>query len=368
MSRLTGAAIVFICGCGLVWAQGGDAKPADAKPEVKTADQVFKNITQLKGIPADQLIPAMQFMSASLGVECSFCHVQGKNDADDKRPKKTAREMMAMTAAINQNAFHGQRQVTCFSCHNGSARPRNTPPVLESDMPARPEARPAAGTPPPAPPAAADVLDKYVAAVGGPEAIQKATTRVMKGSIHVGSNETPIEVITKAPNKRISITHMQNGESITAFDGTIGWLGNTGRPPRQMSDAEAEAAGIDAEFALALRIPKMFQQVRAGRPEEINGAECVSLIGTSPGKPPVRFFFDSKTGLLARMVRYGETPLGRNPTQIDYADYRDVAGVKVPFRWTLSRPNGRFTIQIAEAKANVDVDDARFAKPIAETK
>ena len=243
----------------------------------------------------------------------------------------------------------------------------NTPPVLESDMPARPE-RPATATPPPAPPSAGDVLDKYVAAIGGVEAIQKATSRVMKGSIHVGNNESPIEVITKAPNKRISITHQQNGESITAFDGTIGWLGNTGRPPRQMSAAEAEAAGLDAEFALATRIPKMFQQVRAGRPEVINGVECASLIGTSPGKPPVRFYFDSKTGLLQRMVRYGETPLGRNPTQIDYADYRDVAGVKVPFRWTLSRPNGRFTIQIADAQANVEVDDARFAKPSAETK
>lgn len=334
--------------------------------EPKTAEQQFKNITQLKGTPADQLIPAMQFISASLGVECSFCHVQGHNEADDKRPKKTAREMMAMTAAINKDAFHGQRQVTCYSCHRGSARPMNTPPVLDSDAPVRTEARPvpSSGTPP----TADEVLDRYVAALGGADAIQKATSRVMKGSIHAGGSDTPIEVITKAPNKRISITHMANGESVTAFDGTEGWLGTTGRPPRVMSPAEAEAAGIDAEFALALRIPKMFQQVRAGRLEEINGVQCVSLFGTSPGKAPVRFFFDSKTGLLQRLVRYGETPLGRNPTQIDYADYRDVDGVKVPFRWTLSRANGRFTIQIAEAKGNVPVDDARFAKPSGEVK
>ncbi|HYL75686.1 MAG TPA: c-type cytochrome [Bryobacteraceae bacterium] len=338
------------------------AQPA----EVKMAEQAFKNITQLKGTPADQLVPAMQFISSSLGVECNFCHVQGKMDADEKPQKKVAREMMAMTAAINTNAFHGQRQVTCYSCHHGSQRPTNTPPVLDSDAPQRTEARPAA--PAGTAPTAADILDKYVAALGGADAIKKINSRVMKGSIHAGGSDTPIELFTKAPNKRISISHMGDRESITAFDGTVGWLGSTGRPPREMSPAESEAAGLDAEFALALRLKEMFQQLRPGRPEEINGVQCVSLFGTRPGKPPVRFYFDAKTGLLQRLVRYGETPMGRNPTQIDYADYREVDGVKIPFRWTLSRPNGRFTIQIAEVKANVPVDDARFAKPSGEVK
>jgi hypothetical protein len=63
------------------------------------------------------------------------------------------------------------------------------------------------------------------------------------------------------------------------------------------------------------------------------------------------------------LVRFAETPLGRLPTQIDYADYREADGVKVPYRWTLARPNGRFTIQITELKQNVPVDDAKFAKP-----
>jgi hypothetical protein len=77
----------------------------------------------------------------------------------------------------------------------------------------------------------------------------------------------------------------------------------------------------------------------------------------------VRLYFDQSSGLLLRQVRYTDTPVGRNPTQIDYADYREVDGVKVPFRWTLARPNGRFTIQITELKQNVPVDDAKFAKP-----
>ena len=339
----------------------GSAVLLAQSPEGKTAEEVFKNITALKGTPADQLQPAMQFISASLGVNCEFCHVPGKFEADDKGAKKTAREMIAMQAEINKMAFRGQRQVTCFSCHHGIGHPASVPPVLESDAaPKPPAAAPVQGA---SAPTADAIIEKYVAAVGGADALRHATTRVMTGKILVGGNESPIEVYTKAPNKRVTISQMGGGSSYTAFDGTAGWMGNTGRPAREMSAAESAASSLDAEFALGLRFKELFPQLRRGRPEEVNGAMCEVLNGSAPGKPPVRFYFDQKSGLLVRMVRYAETPLGRNPTQIDYADYRDAGGVKVPYRWALSRPNGRFTIQISEVKANVPVDDARFAKP-----
>src|SRR5258708_37421197 len=91
--------------------------------EVKTAEQVYKNITHLKGTPADQLLPAMQFIASSLGVQCSFCHVDGKPEADDKGPKKTAREMIAMANEINKASFPGQRQLTSHSGHYAAQRP-----------------------------------------------------------------------------------------------------------------------------------------------------------------------------------------------------------------------------------------------------
>jgi len=201
--------------------------------EPKTAGQVYKNIVELKGTPADQLGPAMQFIASSLGVDCNFCHVQGQMEADDKGAKKTAREMIAMTAAINKNSFRGQLQVTCYSCHRGSARPVAVPPVLESDAPSRPEPRatPPAGAPAPN---ADEILQKYVTALGSADAIHKITSRSMTGKILTGGNESPIEVLTKAPNKRITISHMGNSESFTAFDGAAGWMGSTGRPARDM--------------------------------------------------------------------------------------------------------------------------------------
>jgi photosynthetic reaction center cytochrome c subunit len=327
----------------------------------------FKNITELKDIPADQLMPAMQFIATSLGVQCDTCHVAGKPEADDKRPKKTAREMIAMTMAINKNAFHGQTQVTCYSCHRGSERPVAIPPVIETDAPAKPEGRPAP-TVGSTPPTADSIIENYVTAMGGADAMKKITSRVGKGSIAAGGTETPIEVFTKAPNKRITVTHNANADSFTAFDGTIGWMGTSGRPAREMSAADAAGSALDSEFYLPLRIKEIFTQLRPGRPDKIGDVAVLTLTGTRQGLPPVRFFFDANSGLLLRMVRYTENPLGRMPVQIDYADYREVDRVKTPFRWTLSRPNGRFTIQLNEVKANVPIDDSKFAKPAADSK
>jgi outer membrane lipoprotein-sorting protein len=212
------------------------------------------------------------------------------------------------------------------------------------------------------------ILEKYVAAAGGADAMRKVTSRAMKGNILSGGNQTAIDVLTKAPNMRVTISHGASGDSFTAFDGKAGWMGNTGRPAREMSAAESGASSIDAEFYLALRLKEIYPQLRRGRPETINGAECDVLNGTAPGKPAVRLYFDKKTGLLTRLMRFADTPVGRNPTQIDYADYKAVDGVTIPMRWTLSRPNGRFTIQIAEVKSNAPIDDARFAKPAGEVK
>lgn len=329
----------------------------------KLAEQAFKNIQALKGTPAEQLFPAMQFISASLGVECDFCHVQGKFDADDKRPKQTARKMIVMTFALNKENFDGHREVTCYSCHRGKNDPVGTPPVADQDS--MPERAPVKSSETGVMSDADQILAKYVEALGGAEAIKKISSRTEKGHITAGGDESAIEVFMKAPDKRMSVMHTARGDSITAFDGKAGWLGNSGRPPRDMVGAEVEAARLDADFYFATHIKEVFTQLRVGHSEKIGDREANVVVGVRQGQPPVRLYFDPGSGLLVRLVRYAETPLGRNPTQIDYADYLDVDGVKIPFRWTLARPNGRFTIQVDQAQQNVPVADDKFAKPAA---
>lgn len=344
-------------------AQSGSPQTSSGAAAPKLAEEQFKNIQTLKGIPAEQLIPSMQFIAASLGVECEYCHVRGSMEKDDKKPKVTARKMMAMMMAINKDNFEGHREVTCFSCHRGAASPVAIPVITDEE--AKPavaeEKKPGEGKP--ALPTAEQLLDKYLAAVGGADALQKINSRMQKGTLTAfGGQHFPIEIYSKAPGKRISIMHLQAGESITAFDGKQGWLGVPGRV-HMMSAAENDAARMDADLYFAAHVKSLYEKFRVDSGEKIDGRDTYLVVGRSENQPPLRLYFDQLSGLLLRMVRYAETPLGRNPTQIDYADYRDANGVKVPFRWTLARPGNRFTVQVENLQQNVPVDDAKFAPP-----
>ncbi len=372
------AAVVAVCG-GVIWgvqAQSSGVPHAGAAPGPqsveKTAEQQFKNIQVLKGVPADQIFPTMTFIAASLGVECEFCHVSGEFEKDDKKPKQTARKMMEMTVAINADDFDRHREVTCYTCHRGNSKPAAIPPVATEEAmasmaaPRKPEDVKKTKSSASPLPTAEQLLDKYVRAAGGAAAIEKVTSRVMKGTIDVGEKSLLIDIYCEDPEKRISFTHMPEGDNITAFNGHEGWLGVPGRPLREMHGSDLDGAAIDADLHLATHFKQMFTEAKVVGTEKIGGHDTYELVGQRDGRPPIRLYFDEQSGLLVRLVRFGETALGWLPTQIDYADYRDADGVKIPYRWTLARTSGRFTIQIAEVKENVPVDEGKFVKPAPE--
>lgn len=344
----------------------GMAQQAPAAPGPQLAEARFKNIQALKGIPADQLIPAMQFISSSLGVECEYCHVRGAFDKDDKQKKKIARKMILMELAINKDNFQGHTVVTCNSCHRGAAEPMGIPIIAEVAPKPMPGGPNAAGTNPaavPAGPTADQILDKYVQAVGGADAMQKITSRMEKGTLTgFGPGSIPVEIYAKAPDKRLSVTHTPRGESSTAYDGQVGWMSGFG-PPREVTGGELENMKLDSDLNFAADMKKLFIQFRVRPAEKVGDRDAYLIFGLRRGLPPVKLYFDEQSGLLVREVQYVETPLGRNPTQTDFADYRDADGVKVPFRWTVARPLGRFTIQVDQIQQNVAIDDAKFAKP-----
>ena len=371
------AIVAFVVACGFAIggasAQSGasphspDLAQATSSPVPKKAEEQFKNIQVLKGVPADQIFPTMQFITASLGVECEFCHVQNAFEKDDKKNKQTARKMMEMMFAINEDNFEGHRAVTCYSCHRGNTTPQAIPAVMTEET--RPETpREAMGATAPGAtensgPSADQLLDKYVQAAGGAAAIDKVNSRIMKGTIDFGGKSLPIDIYAKEPDKRISFTHMPEGDSVTAFNGQEGWLVTPGHPVREMHGSDLDGASIDADLHLATHLKTMFTEARVEGKDKVGDHETYVVVGRREAKPPIRLYFDEQSGLLMRLVRYGDTALGWMPTQIDYADYRVTNGVKIPYRWTLARPSGRFTIQANDVKQNVAVDDAKFTKP-----
>ena len=130
-----------------------------------------------------------------------------------------------------------------------------------------------------------------------------------------------------------------------------------------MSAAENDAARTDSDLYFAAHVKNLYKKFSVVPGEKIDVHDTYLVIGRNEGQPPLRLYFDQQSGLLLRLVRYAETALGRNPTQIDYADYRDADGVKIPYRWTLARPGNRFTIQVEELHQNVPVDEAKFTPP-----
>lgn len=352
------------------WAQSASPQLVKPESEPKTTDQAYKNIQVLKDLPADQLIPAMQFVASSLGVECEFCHVESAFDKDEKKPKQTARKMMRMMFAINKDNFAGHREVTCYSCHRGARKPVGIPiigdeePKIEVAMDMTSEETNAAIPDVARLPAVDQILAKHVQALGGEGAIRKVSSRIEKGTITAfGGHQFPVEVFTKAPDKRVFVMHLPNGDSITAFDGHVGWIGAPGRPVREMSGGELEGAKLDADFFFPLRLKEMFTKLESEQAVKIGDHEVNVVSGFADNQPVLRLYFDMQSGLLLRSVRYAESPLGRNPTRIDYADYRKEGGVKIPFRWTVARPSGRFTIQLTEVEQDIPIDDGRFSKP-----
>jgi outer membrane lipoprotein-sorting protein len=335
------------------------AATAPAAADPSKAEGRFKNIQAFKGYPADSVVPAMQFMSASLGVDCGYCHVDHEPEKDDKKEKGVARKMIAMTLAINHDNFDGHLEVTCMSCHRGATNPVAVPVIAAGEH----KEEPAAAKPAELPTASA-VLDKYLQAIGGADALAKITTRVQKGKIiGFGNDPLPVDVTTKAPDKRKTTVQNPNGENITAYDGQKGWMFNTGRPARDMTPVESQSARLDAMVIFPSDFKSLFTDLKVVGFDTIDGKQAVKVRARSEGKPPVVLWFDEQSGLIVRLMRYAETPIGRNPTEIDYGDYRVASGVKIPFRWTVARPSGSFTIQLDESTENAPVDDKVFEKP-----
>ena len=365
-TTLAASALAF----GLTWLAGTlPLRGAPGAPVSKTAAEQFKNIQVLKTIPADELIPTMQFISASLGMECDFCHVEHEMDKDDKKPKKAAREMMRMMFAINQNNFSGEREVTCNTCHRGSIHPQAIPAIVAQaarptetghDRPDNADATALASWP-----SGSSVFAKYLDALGGKPALEKVTSRTEKGNALLpGGRGMPIDIFARSPDQRVWVMHTANGDSVTAYNGQTGWLTTPGRPLREMPASDQYAAKLDATAVFPANLAAMFDELKLQpHPETVGGHATTVVWGISEGKPPVQFYFDPQSGMLVRMTHYIDTTLGLNPIQVDYSDYRDAGGVKTPYRWTIARPSGAFTIQLDEVQNNTPIDATKFTKP-----
>ena len=338
-------------------------------------EQVQKNIKVLNGLPQSQLIPVMNYMSTSLGVKCTYCHVNkdGKWDfiSDEKPEKSSAREMITMVKTIDKTNFRGNPAVGCYTCHRGSTSPARVPslPLPDAPHPAAPGGTPSgAGVAKETPPTADQILAKYTEALGGSAVIEKLKTRSMKGTWITPSGDSfGYDVYQVAPDKIFTIlTTPKQGVFERVFNGQVGWE----KSNRGLRDLEG------GELYLLRRYPDLFKDIKlqgqftrlsfAGK-DKIDDKEVYVLRGLMPDNKSERLFFDTQTGLLVRRITTTPTMVGLIPEQIDFDDYREVDGMKIPFTIRISAIDSFFssTRKFTEIKLNVPVDETKFNKPAA---
>jgi photosynthetic reaction center cytochrome c subunit len=367
--RISGAALALALGAGLCAA-------AQQPAAVRTAEQQFKNIQVLKGVPASEVIPAMHVIEKSLGVDCEFCHVADRSK-DDLAPKATARQMITMVLNLNKTAFAGKTQVTCFTCHHGNADPVTVPPLPQGEaMMAAVEEPPAAA---PSLPAVDQILAKYVQALGGEQALRKVTSRLITATWELptgpgGNTPVPaqLERYEKAPNLVVSTNRTAKFTTAQGFDGTTAWLQDgmgvvTDAPPIDQGHLKRSA-----DLYQSLDLKQQFAKLEVAGTEKVDGRNAYVVVGTPEGERPERLFFDAQTGFLLREEILVTTPIGDNPVVVEYDDYRDTGGgVKFPFvirtipgaPYTLYSLLSHSTIRVQKVQDNVPVDGAKFAKP-----
>jgi len=348
---------------------------AQAQTEQKPAmsEQAFKNVRVLKGIPVDQFMATMGFFSASLGETCTDCHSAesgGNWDkyADDNPRKETARRMIGIVNAINKTYFGGRREITCYSCHRGVERPDVTPNLADLYGPPALKEPDELRVPISKSLSADQILDKYIQAVGGADRLAKLTSFTAKGMYQGYQDEKyPVDLFAKAPNQISTVIHTSAGDSTTTFDGRSGWIAGpaTERPVAllELTGGDLAGAKLDAAVWFPAQIKTVLTQWRAATSATIDGHDAQMIQGSADGRYPVNLYFDTKSGLLARVVRYTDSPVGLNPTQVDYADYRDVAGVRMPHRVTVTWLDGKSSMELIEIQSNVAIEAAKFARP-----
>jgi hypothetical protein len=354
----------------------------------KPVEQTRKNIQVLKGLPESQLLPEMNFIAASLGVRCDFCHVNKGRDpqtgqtqwvweSDEKEEKRIAREMMKMVLTIGKGDFGLSRgQVTCYTCHRGQEHPQSLPPLplpAPSPRPAPPGGSPgpvgpvgAANAPRPEQPTVQQVFDKYVAAVGKPEAVRQFQTQVFKGTATgVQGRSQNFELTLKAPDKMLLVVEggQGGGPLRRAYSGASGWM--TGpRGPRALGAGEvAEARRNTDNFNLVKFAPAETMRVAGLR--KVGERDAVVVVDRPSEAVQRRYFFDAETGLLLRVVTLTDAILNQIPEQVDFEDYRDVDGVKIPFTVRISSvmPVNSQTLTVTEVKHGLPVEDSVFDMP-----
>lgn len=237
------------------------------------------------------------------------------------------------------------------------------PATAQAVPPAKPTAAPAELRSVP------EILDRYVAALGGRAAIEKLTSRISKGRVEFPSMSLTgeIEIAAKAPDKLRATFYLAGTVVENGYDGAVAWEAPVPEIVRTLRGERAANTRIEAQFYGDLRIAELFPQLKLVGTEVVDGQAAYVVEGVPAQGSRRWFYFDVKSGLLVRYDSEGMEPpqVGRASTYL--RDYKEIDGVKIPMTLREESENLSFSVRFTSVQHNVPLDDARFKKPKAQT-
>lgn len=333
-----------------------------ALAQSQTAGEKFESVTELNDMPADQMGKVMNLMSASLGVNCQYCHAGNDFAKEDVAHKSVSREMIAMTLKLNTDYFQGRTVITCNTCHRGKAKP-------ESDIVLKSIAGHQRATAPNSPveskqdsePTVDQVLEKYVRALGGADRLAAIESRKITAKRLEPSGRSEPEQLWQASGGKSRLVTLYGDLAIAEIcDGKLAWK-LVGENEIQLKFDEA--AQIRTEAAIGLGdLKSVFSNIRFDRNVRINDSETFQLDATAADSLKERLNFDSETGLLVRRTSTLNTVLGPFDYQVDYLDYQVFGGVKLPTKIEFNMPNVSWTRVITAVESNAAIDPKLFQR------
>jgi hypothetical protein len=217
-------------------------------------------------------------------------------------------------------------------------------------------------------PSVDQILDKYVQALGGKEAIEKLTSTALTGTFELPAMgmSGPLEVYAKAPNKNAVIIDISGfGMVKSGFNGSVGWSQDPQSGLREMAGAELSDTKRDAEFYREIKLKQMFSKMILTGKDKVGEHDVYVIEATPADGKPEKMYFDTQSGLLLRRDTDRESPQGSAHVETYFEDYKEAGGVKTPFTMKIVRPEMTFLLKTTEVKVNVPIDDAKFNKPAA---
>ncbi|HUJ38978.1 MAG TPA: hypothetical protein VLW54_00420 [Candidatus Acidoferrales bacterium] len=216
-------------------------------------------------------------------------------------------------------------------------------------------------------PTAQQIFERYTQAVGGRAAWEKLNSRVSRGTVRIEGIEGTgtLLVYERAPNIQLSVMKLQNGYVFRdGFDGKAGWEQDPSGKVKDVKGAREADRKALSDFYSEVNLATIYPHAKTAGQRTADGRLANVVEACVPGGQQRLLYFDAESGLLFRTDLF-ENPLSPTPTVVEREDdYREVDGIKYPYRGSVQGPGVNIQYRITILHHNVTITDDEVARPL----